>query len=89
MSLVGPRPIVAPEVDGYPADRAYFRSVAFRDYARCLPGITGLWQVSGRHGTEHAERVRLDGEYARNWSVTMDLKILWRTLGVVLRRTGT
>ena len=89
MSLVGPRPIVAPEVEGYPADRAYYFSPLFDDYAGCLPGLTGLWQVSGRHGTRHSERVELDRVYARNWSVLLDLKILWRTVRVVLSRTGS
>ena len=89
MSLVGPRPIVAPEVDGYPADRTYFESPFFNDYAGCLPGITGLWQVSGRHGTPYSERVRLDRVYARTWSIGLDLKILWRTVGIVLTRGGS
>ena len=88
MSLVGPRPIVAPEVPGYPADRAYFDSEAFNDYAGCRPGITGLWQISGRHQTAHSERVRLDVWYARHWSVVLDLIVLWRTISVVLARTG-
>lgn len=89
MSLVGPRPIVAPEVPGYAADRAYYFSTRFDDYAGCLPGLTGLWQISGRHDTAHSERVRLDRVYARNWSVLLDIKILWRTVRVVLSRTGT
>ena len=88
MSLVGPRPVIAPEVDGYPADRAYYHSAAFEDYASCRPGITGLWQVAGRHRTSHADRVAIDGIYARNWSVTLDLRILWRTLSVVLAGSG-
>lgn len=88
MSLVGPRPIVAPEISGYHADRAYFGSVAFDDYAACLPGITGLWQVSGRHKTIYLDRVRLDRKYARDWSFWLDLKIIWKTIGVILRRSG-
>jgi undecaprenyl-phosphate galactose phosphotransferase len=88
MSLVGPRPIIAPEVPGYPADRAYYESESFADYAGCVPGITGLWQISGRHRTAHDERIRLDGWYARNWSVPLDLIILRRTIGVVLARSG-
>lgn len=88
MSLVGPRPIVAPEVDGFDADRAYFGSAAFDDYAACLPGITGLWQISGRHKMIYLERVRLDRKYARTWSFWLDLKIIWKTVGVVLRRSG-
>jgi undecaprenyl-phosphate galactose phosphotransferase len=88
MSLVGPRPIIAPEVPGYDKDRSYFESKAFRDYARCVPGITGLWQVSGRHRTEHRERVRLDRWYARNWSLWLDLAILFKTFRAVFGRSG-
>ena len=88
MSLVGPRPIVAPEIAGYDADRAYFSSAAFEDYATCLPGITGLWQVSGRHKTIYLDRVRLDRQYVRTWSLWLDLKIIWKTVGVVLQRSG-
>lgn len=88
MSLVGPRPIIAPEVPGYDADLAYFQSPSFPDYAECTPGITGLWQVCGRHRTSHAERVRLDRWYARNCSVWLDLLLLIRTVRVVLVGDG-
>lgn len=88
MSLVGPRPIIAPEIPGYESDRAYFDSEAFRDYACCVPGITGLWQVSGRHRTAHEERVRLDSWYARNWSLWLDLAILFKTFRAVFGRSG-
>lgn len=88
MSLVGPRPIIAPEVPGYDADRAYFQSDAFQDYAGCTPGLTGLWQVCGRHQTAHAERIRLDRWYARNWSIWLDLVILLRTVRVVVIGDG-
>ncbi|MEM1297805.1 MAG: sugar transferase [Pseudomonadota bacterium] len=88
MSLVGPRPIVAPEVPGYDADRAYYQSDAFHDYAGCTPGLTGLWQVCGRHQTAHAERIRLDRWYARNWSIWLDLVILLRTVRVVVMGDG-
>jgi len=88
MSLVGPRPIIAPEVPGYAGDRAYFASPDFRDYARCRPGITGLWQVAARHRQSYDQRIRLDRRYVRGWSFWLDLTILWRTLGVVFRRTG-
>ena len=70
MSVVGPRPIVAPEVSGYESDRAYCESADFAHYASCKPGITGLWQVSGRARTTHRERVRLDRWYCRNWAYT-------------------
>lgn len=88
MSLVGPRPIIAPEIDGYAGDRAYYHSDDFRYYAAMTPGITGLWQVSGRTGTTHCERVRLDRWYACNWSLWLDLAILFRTIRAVFARTG-
>jgi undecaprenyl-phosphate galactose phosphotransferase len=84
MSLVGPRPIVAPEVPGYHNDRAYFDGEDFEWYASCRPGITGLWQVSGRATNAYEERVRLDCWYARNWSIWLDIAILLKTLRVVL-----
>lgn len=80
MSLVGPRPIVADEVRRYGA--------AFHDYSRCRPGITGVWQISGRNDTGYGERVRLDRDYARNWSFLSDLRVLLRTPSAVLRRDG-
>jgi lipopolysaccharide/colanic/teichoic acid biosynthesis glycosyltransferase len=76
MSIVGPRPIVADEIHRY-GDR-------FADYCKVKPGITGLWQVSGRHALTYDERVRLDAEYANNKSMRLDLLILWRTIPVVL-----
>ena len=88
MSLVGPRPIVAPEVPGYTGDRAYFESAAFADYAACLPGITGLWQISGRHQTAYLDRIRLDRQYVRTWSLWLDLKILLLTTSVVVSGSG-
>lgn len=88
MSLVGPRPIIAPESAGYHGDRAYYRNPAFEDYIRTRPGITGLWQVSDRKNTTYGERVRLDRKYARNRTFWLDLKILWRTIWVVLGRSG-
>jgi exopolysaccharide production protein ExoY len=80
MSLIGPRPIVAEEIPRYGA--------GFSDYAACRPGLTGLWQVSGRNDVDYAERVAIDSRYARNWSLAGDLSILVRTVGVVLRRSG-
>ena len=88
MSLVGPRPIVAPEVPGYDADHAYFNSAAFADYAKCRPGITGLWQISGRHRNAYLDRIRLDRKYTRDWSLWLDLRIIWRTFWVVLSGSG-
>jgi Undecaprenyl-phosphate galactose phosphotransferase WbaP len=80
MSLVGPRPIVAEEMPRY--------GEAFKIYAQVPPGLSGLWQVSGRSDTSYADRVALDTHYVRSWSIWMDLVILVRTVGVVLARTG-
>jgi exopolysaccharide production protein ExoY len=80
MSLVGPRPIVADEVRRYGA--------AFHDYTRCRPGITGLWQVSGRSDVDYRGRVRLDQQYSRRWSLATDFSVLWKTVFVVIQRRG-
>lgn len=80
MSLVGPRPIVADEIPKY--------QECFELYAKVRPGITGLWQISGRNNTTYAERVELDSYYVRNWSPWLDLYILVRTIKVVLFREG-
>ncbi len=80
MSLVGPRPIVHEEIALY--------GNKFDLYQRVLPGITGLWQVSGRSDVTYGERVNLDAFYVRNWSVWLDLYILLRTVWVVLRSDG-
>ena len=89
MSFVGPRPIIAPEIEGYESDRDYSHSPEFANYTACDPGITGLWQVSGRATTTHRERVRLDRWYARNWSWTLDLLILYKTVSAVVGRSGS
>ena len=80
MSLVGPRPIVADEVEKYGDKSRYFFKVT--------PGITGLWQVSGRNDIDYDERVLLDEYYAKNWSLWLDIEILIRTFGAVLKREG-
>ena len=80
LSLVGPRPIVWAEVDKYQAGFALYKKVK--------PGLTGLWQVSGRSDTSYAERVRLDAYYVRNWSVWFDIYILVKTPGEVFRCRG-
>jgi exopolysaccharide biosynthesis polyprenyl glycosylphosphotransferase len=80
MSLVGPRPPLAREVASYPAD--------MRRRLVVKPGLTGLWQVSGRSDLSWEESIRLDLTYVENWSLTMDLAILARTLSAVLRRSG-
>jgi Undecaprenyl-phosphate galactose phosphotransferase WbaP len=80
MSLVGPRPIVAAEVEKY--------GEYFADYCLVKPGITGLWQVSGRSELTYRQRVQLDREYARGWSLRRDLEILLRTWSSVVNRDG-
>jgi len=80
MSLVGPRPIVDEEIPYY-ADK-------YELYKRVHPGITGLWQVSGRNDVTYAERVNLDAYYVRNWSVWLDIYILLRTIWVVMIGDG-
>lgn len=80
MSFVGPRPIVEAEVSKYDDRFTYYQQVR--------PGITGIWQVSGRSTTSYEQRVDLDTYYVRNWSLWLDLDILIRTIGVVLRREG-
>jgi len=80
MSLVGPRPIVEEEVATYGHN--------FSLYCRVTPGLTGLWQVSGRNMVSCSDRVRLDSYYVRNWSPWLDLHILGRTAKVVLTGRG-
>nr|WP_186118870.1 undecaprenyl-phosphate galactose phosphotransferase WbaP [Burkholderia gladioli] len=80
MSLVGPRPVVEKEIERYGDDAAY--------YLLAKPGMTGLWQVSGRNDTDYARRVFLDAWYVRNWSLRSDISILFKTIGVVLHRDG-
>jgi Undecaprenyl-phosphate galactose phosphotransferase WbaP len=80
MSLVGPRPIVQAELARYGADADYFLMVR--------PGITGLWQVSGRNDVGYEQRVYLDTWYVKNWSLWYDIAILFKTLRVVLQRDG-
>jgi Undecaprenyl-phosphate galactose phosphotransferase WbaP len=80
MSLVGPRPIVAAEVEKY--------GEFFADYCRVKPGVTGLWQVSGRSTCTYAERVQLDRKYADTWSLRGDVAILLRTLSAVVNQDG-
>lgn len=80
MALVGPRPIVEGEVAYYGADYEIFASVK--------PGITGLWQASGRSDTDYPRRVALDVQYVLNWSPWMDVWILFRTVYAVLFMRG-
>jgi len=80
MSLVGPRPITPDELSRY--------GTSARHYLGVTPGVTGLWQVSGRNNLTYAERVRLDAAYARQWTLGRDLRILLRTPFAVLLRQG-
>ncbi|WP_297261415.1 undecaprenyl-phosphate galactose phosphotransferase WbaP [uncultured Desulfovibrio sp.] len=80
MSLVGPRPIVEGERKKY--------GLVYENYCRVRPGVTGLWQVSGRNNTSYEERVALDNYYVTNWSVWMDLWILGKTPFVVVTGYG-
>jgi lipopolysaccharide/colanic/teichoic acid biosynthesis glycosyltransferase len=80
MSLVGPRPIVAAEVEKY--------GDGFAAYCKVKPGITGLWQVSGRSGTSYEHRINLDRKYADTWSFRGDLLILCKTLISVVKQDG-
>jgi exopolysaccharide production protein ExoY len=81
MSCVGPRPVVADELRRY-GEHAY-------EYVKARPGITGLWQVSGRSNTTYAHRVKLDRVYVRRCSLLLDLGILLRTLPAVLKVSET
>jgi exopolysaccharide production protein ExoY len=76
MSIVGPRPVTEEELVMY--------SGAISAYLACRPGITGLWQVSGRSTTTYNKRIACDAFYARNWSMALDAKILIVTIPAVL-----
>lgn len=80
MSLVGPRPIVKAET--------YFYKHLLPYYLSATPGLSGLWQVSGRSDVGYEERAEMDAEYVQNWSLRQDLKILIRTIPAVLGRVG-
>ena len=80
MSLVGPRPIVTEEIEKY--------GPYFGLYTMVKPGITGLWQVSGRNNTTYEERVQLDAYYVRNWSPWVDAFLLLKTIRIVLFAQG-
>lgn len=80
MSLVGPRPFFS--------EQAGFYGKVLNLYYQVRPGMTGMWQVSGRNDTDYARRVRLDEYYIRNWSFWLDIYILLRTIWIILRREG-
>lgn len=80
MSLVGPRPVVAEELERYGDNKEY--------YLMAKPGMTGLWQVSGRNDVDYDTRVYFDAWYVKNWSLWNDIAILFKTVNVVLKRDG-
>lgn len=80
MSLVGPRPIVRAELHKYGRTSRYYLAVK--------PGLTGIWQVSGRNDTDYRRRVAMDRHYARVASLALDLLVLVKTVDVVVRRRG-
>ena len=80
MSLTGPRPIVDAEVSKY--------GTVYGLYKRIRPGMSGLWQISGRSGISYSERVAMDSHYVRNWSCWLDLIILARTIKTVVLGRG-
>jgi len=80
MSLVGPRPVMREELKRYGYSQFY--------YLETSPGITGLWQISGRNDLSYETRVHLDAWYVRNWSIWYDITILFKTIRVVITRDG-
>jgi exopolysaccharide production protein ExoY len=80
MSLVGPRPIVPVELERYGNQGASFLALK--------PGITGLWQISGRSDVSYEDRVKLDIYYVENWSLMLDIKILLKTIVAITRKSG-
>ena len=80
MCLIGPRPILVNQLELY--------GESIKDCYRVRPGITGLWQVSGRNQTSFARRAELDLEYIQRWSIWLDIYILFKTIKVVIWREG-
>lgn len=81
MSVVGPRPVVSDEIALYGVDAQH--------YFTARPGLTGLWQVSGRNDVSYADRVRLDRRYVENWSFATDIGIVLRTIPAVFMSRGS
>jgi undecaprenyl-phosphate galactose phosphotransferase len=81
MSLVGPRPILPDEVE-------FFNKWQMANYYSVRPGMTGLWQVSGRNDTSFKQRVHLDEWYVTNWSIWHDIVIIFKTFSVLVKRSG-
>ena len=80
MSIIGPRPCMLEQKDLY--------GEIWDLYISVKPGLTGLWQVSGRNNTTYEERVYYDGYYVQNWSPWLDIYILIKTIWVVISRDG-
>lgn len=81
MSIVGPRPVVEDELEMYEASASY--------YLQTRPGLTGLWQVSGRNDVSYETRVAMDTMYVKNWSIARDLMIIVRTVPAVCMSRGS
>lgn len=81
MSIVGPRPVVREELDHYGKSAIY--------YLRSRPGLTGLWQVSGRNDVSYDQRVAFDRHYVENWSLTQDIRIIVMTVPAVCMGRGS
>ncbi|MGC8867019.1 MAG: undecaprenyl-phosphate galactose phosphotransferase WbaP [Elusimicrobiales bacterium] len=81
MSLVGPRPVVQKEIDDYYKEDAQY-------YFKVPPGVTGLWQVSGRSNTSYEYRISLDSWYVKNWNLWLDIVILLKTVKAVIKKEG-
>jgi exopolysaccharide production protein ExoY len=81
MSVVGPRPVAIEELAYYGSSKRYYR--------QCRPGLTGLWQVSGRSDLGYDKRVALDRCYITHWSMLLDISLIFRTFSVVLKGRGS
>ncbi|MGO4436731.1 sugar transferase [Rhizobium sp. RAF56] len=81
MSLVGPRPVTTEEMARYGRDASYYLSAR--------PGLTGAWQVSGRNDVPYAQRVLMDAEYCRTWSLFGDISIMLRTVPALFAQRGS
>ena len=80
MSFIGPRPVTEPELKKYGSKSDFILSVQ--------PGLSGMWQISGRSDTGYEERVTLDSYYIQNWSIWLDIWIIIKTVYVVFRGKG-
>lgn len=80
MSFIGPRPVTRDEIEQYYGSVEYILSVT--------PGLSGMWQISGRSDTGYEERINLDTYYIQNWSVWLDIWIIIKTVWVVLNGKG-